>query len=123
MGVLALPGLEALFGPQSQAEVALGGQITLPNGKSLTISGQIDRLCVTEDEVIIADFKTGTPHSGGAMPSTYLAQLAMYRAAVAPLYPGKQLRCLLIWTEGALAEEIEAAKLEAALLDVARAHS
>ena len=123
MSVLALPGLEALFGPQSQAEVALGGQITLPNGKSLTISGQIDRLCVTEDEVIIADFKTGTPHSGGAMPSAYLAQLAMYRAAVAPLYPGKQLRCLLIWTEGALAEEIEAAKLEAALLDVARAHS
>jgi ATP-dependent helicase/nuclease subunit A len=123
MGVLALPGLEALFGEGSQAEVSVGGQITLPNGKSIAISGQIDRLYAGADEVVIADFKTGTPHTGAAMPSAYLAQLAMYRAAVAPLYPGKQVRCVLVWTGGPVAEEIDAAALEAALLDVARAHS
>lgn len=123
MGVLALPGLEALFAEGSQAEVSVGGQIALPSGKSLAISGQIDRLYAGADEVVIADFKTGKPHMGAAMPSAYLAQLAMYRAAVAPLYPGKQVRCVLVWTGGPVAEEIDAAALEAALLDVARAHS
>ncbi len=123
LGVLALPGLEALFGPDSQAEVAVGGQIVLPNGKKLAISGQIDRLSVGLGEVVIADFKTGTPHSGGSMPSAYLAQLAMYRAAVAPLYPDKAVRCILVWTEGPLAEDVDSAALDAALLDVARAHS
>jgi ATP-dependent helicase/nuclease subunit A len=123
LGVLALPGLDALFGPDSQAEVAVGGQIVLPDGKKLAISGQIDRLSVDANEVVIADFKTGTPHSGGAMPSAYLAQLAMYRAAVAPLYPDKAVRCILVWTEGPLAEDVDSAALDAALLDVARAHS
>jgi ATP-dependent helicase/nuclease subunit A len=123
LGVLALPGLDALFGPDSQAEVAVGGQIVLPNGKKLAISGQIDRLSVGANEVVIADFKTGTPHKGGAMPSAYLAQLAMYRAAVAPLYPDKAVRCILVWTEGPLAEDVDSAALDAALLDVARAHS
>ena len=123
LDVLALPGLDALFGPDSQAEVAVGGQIALPDGKKLAISGQIDRLSVGANEVVIADFKTGTPHSGGAMPSAYLAQLAMYRAAVAPLYPDKSLRCILVWTEGPLAEDVDSAALDAALLDVARAHS
>ncbi len=123
LGVLALPGLESLFGPHSQAEVAVGGQIALPNEKKIAISGQIDRLSVGADEVVIADFKTGTPHQGGAMPSAYLAQLAMYRAAIAPLYLGKSMRCILVWTEGPLAEDVDSASLEAALLDVARAHS
>jgi ATP-dependent helicase/nuclease subunit A len=103
--------------------VAVGGQIVLPNGKKLAISGQIDRLSVGANEVVIADFKTGTPHKGGAMPSAYLAQLAMYRAAVAPLYPDKAVRCILVWTEGPLAEDVDSAALDAALLDVARAHS
>ena len=123
LDVLALEELRDLFGPESQPEVALGGQIALLDGRSLAISGQIDRLAVTATDVLIADFKTGTPHSGGAMPSAYLAQLAMYRAAIAPLYPDKKVRCILVWTEGPLAEEIEPAALEAALLDVARAHS
>jgi len=123
MATLALPALEGLFGPDSQAEVAVGGQIILPGGKSIAISGQIDRLAVGAEHVIIADFKTGKPHQGTAMPSAYLAQLAMYRAAVAPLYPGRAVRCILIWTDGPTAEEIQTAALELALLDVARAHS
>lgn len=121
--VLAKPELSTLFGPGSQAEVAIGGRISLPGGGSTAISGQIDRLFVGANEVLIADFKTGTPHKGEAMPPAYLAQLAMYRDAVAPLYPEHMIRAFLIWTEGAEAEEIPAAKLDAALLDVARARS
>jgi ATP-dependent helicase/nuclease subunit A len=123
MAVLAMPELSALFGEGSQAEVPVGGQIALPNGKSIPISGQIDRLYTGADEVVIADFKTGTPHTGTATPSAYLAQLAMYRAAVAPLYPDRKVRCVLVWTGGPVAQEIDAAALETALLDVARAHS
>ena len=34
------------------------------------------------------------------MPAAYLAQLAAYRAAVSAVYPGKTVRCALLWTEG-----------------------
>ena len=123
LAVLAAPELAALFGAGSQAEVSVGGRIALPDGQKIAISGQIDRLFVSETEVLIADFKTGVPHTGTSMPAAYLAQLAMYGAAVGPLYPGRTIRAFLIWTEGAQSEEIAPALLEAALLDVARARS
>ena len=67
------------------------------------ISARIDRLLVTETEVLIADFKTNRPpperledvHPG------YLAQMAGYRRALMDLYPDRPVRCALIWTMGA----------------------
>ncbi len=32
------------------------------------------------------------------IPQRYLAQMALYRAALAPLWPDKRLRMLLVWT-------------------------
>jgi ATP-dependent helicase/nuclease subunit A len=52
-----------------------------------------------------------------------VAQLALYRAAIGPLYPGKQVRCFLVWTEGPSGVELPPAALEAALLDVQRTRS
>ena len=48
-------------------------------------------------------------------PPTYLAQLALYRAAVLPLYPGKPVRAFLVWTSGPGVVEIAPAALDAAL--------
>ena len=33
-------------------------------------------------------------------PPTYLDQLAAYRAAIARIYPGREIRCALLWTDG-----------------------
>ena len=47
--------------------------------------------------MLIADFKTGTPRE--QIDAGHLRQLALYRAAVAPLYPEKRVRCYLVWTQ------------------------
>jgi ATP-dependent helicase/nuclease subunit A len=66
------------------------------------IAGQIDRLVVTAEEVLIVDYKTlrPKPASDDAVPPAYLRQLAAYRAAVAWIYPGRAVKCALLWTDG-----------------------
>lgn len=101
--------LAPLFGPDSTPEVDVVA--TLDNG--VVVSGRIDRLAETASEVLIADFKTGRPRAG--LDDEHLRQLALYRAAIAPLYPGKRPRCFLIWTQNAHVVEADAAALDAAL--------
>ena len=54
----------------------------------------------------IADFKSG---AGGEArrQAEYEAQLRLYRAALAPLYPGRKIRCWLVWLDGPHVVEIE----------------
>lgn len=107
MGVLSLPALAPLFAPGSRAEVAIMSLLPSPSGQSLEIAGKADRLAVNGGEVWVADFKTGTPHALGDAPPAYLRQLALYRLALAPLWPGKHLRMFLIWTERATVQELD----------------
>ena len=90
-----------LFSGTSRAEVAITAR--LPEIGGARISGQIDRLVVTPDSVLIADFKTNrqTPTTSGEVPRLYIAQMALYRAALEKIYPGKSVACALIWTETA----------------------
>ena len=85
-----------LFGPDSVAEVPLMGHL----GEAL-LSGQIDRLVVGENHVLIIDFKThGTvPSTLAHIPSAYIKQMALYRTALAQIYPKKEIICGLLWTE------------------------
>ncbi|MBV8664340.1 MAG: hypothetical protein JO107_14705, partial [Hyphomicrobiales bacterium] len=48
----------------------------------------------------------------------YVAQLALYRAALAPLYPDRPVRAFLVWLGAPEAVEIAAAELDAALAEV-----
>ena len=95
--VLGDPDFAAIFGPGSQAEVPLVG---LVDGHAL--SGQIDRLVVEQNRVLIIDFKTlrSPPATEAEVAPIYLRQLALYRAALGQIYPGHQIRCALLWTEG-----------------------
>jgi ATP-dependent helicase/nuclease subunit A len=34
------------------------------------------------------------------VPPAYLRQLAVYRSAVASIYPGRAVHCALLWTDG-----------------------
>jgi ATP-dependent helicase/nuclease subunit A len=102
--VLDAPQLKALFAPGSRAEVSLGGAITL-RGRKVPLLGQIDRLVELENEILIADFKTGKI-AEGALPAAYATQLALYRAALMELYPSKEVRALLVWTAGPRIDEV-----------------
>jgi ATP-dependent helicase/nuclease subunit A len=95
--VLGHPQLAPLFGPGSRAEVPIAGVL---NG--LPIAGQVDRLAVTESEVLVVDYKTNRepPASIDQVPEAYLRQMAAYRGLLQAIYPGRAVRCALLWTEG-----------------------
>jgi ATP-dependent helicase/nuclease subunit A len=103
----------ALFSTGSRAEVPIVGRI-VRDGREFTISGQIDRLALAGDSIFIADYKTNRPAPArlDAVPAPYLRQLALYRAVLGKLYPGKIIRAALIWTDIPDLMEIPAAALE-----------
>lgn len=105
----------ALFAPGSKAEVPVAGRL----GERMVV-GQVDRLAVTADAILIADYKTGrdVPSSvedAVARYPQYIRQLALYRAVLDQLYAGRPVRAALLWTETPLLMEIPAHVLDAAL--------
>jgi ATP-dependent helicase/nuclease subunit A len=102
LAVLNHPDFAALFGPGSHAEVPLVGLIPACTGSSHAVSAQIDRLIATDDRVLIVDYKTlrPPPASEHEVAPLYLRQLAIYRAALEQIYPGREISCALLWTEG-----------------------
>jgi ATP-dependent helicase/nuclease subunit A len=105
------------FAPGSRAEVSIVGRLDRPGRPQALVSGQIDRLVVTEREVLIVDYKTNhaPPKTPAEAPQGYVRQLALYRAVLARLYPQKGVRAALLWTETPELMEISAPALDAAL--------
>lgn len=110
LAVLDHPEFVRLFSPDSAAEVPVVGLI---NGRAL--SGQIDRLIVTDDAVLIVDYKTmrPVPRSEAEIPAAYLDQLAAYQAAIAAVYPTKSVHCALLWTDGPVLMPVSPERLSA----------
>ncbi|BAT61727.1 ATP-dependent helicase/nuclease subunit A [Variibacter gotjawalensis] len=123
MSIVSNARFAAVFAPGSQAEVPLVGTLTKLNGETFTVSGQIDRLAVTEQDVLIADFKTDRDAGKGGSLAQYATQLALYRALLGPLYPNRTIRAVLIWTETAQAQEITAEFLDRAAVEFGLAGS
>jgi ATP-dependent helicase/nuclease subunit A len=107
----------ALFGPGSRAEVPIVGTT---GDKKIRVNGQIDRLVVAPDFVLIADFKTNRPAPRRIehVPPSYVTQLALYRAVLAKLYPDKTIRAALIWTEATDLMELSAEIMDAAMAEI-----
>lgn len=114
LAVLASPEGEAVFGAASRAEVAISGRITLPDGTARDVSARIDRLVIQRDRVEIVDLKTGRPHLA-ATDTAILRQMALYRAVLAAIYPGKAIACAVLWTETGRLDPLPGATLDAAL--------
>ena len=119
MLILKHPRFAALYAPGSRAEVPIVGRLTL-GGQTVPVSGQIDRLAVTPQAVLIADFKTNRnpPRRVEDVPPAYVRQLALYRAVLARLYPDTPLRAALVWTEVPELMELSPDVLDAALARV-----
>ncbi|WP_434711725.1 double-strand break repair helicase AddA [Rhizobium sp. YTUHZ045] len=95
-------GLQPVLGVEAQPEVSIMGTLTLAD-RRYAVSGRIDRLAVLADRVVILDYKTNRvpPSTEEAIPFAHKAQLAIYREILAPLYPGKRIDCMLVYTENA----------------------
>ena len=111
----------AVFGNGSRAEVPIVGRLERPGGATVLVSGQIDRLVVTDTQVLIVDFKTNQspPASAAEAPAAYIRQLALYRAVLALLYPLRPIRAALLWTETTELMEILPSALDAGLASIA----
>jgi len=120
LGLLADDRFAPLFAPGSRAEVPIVGRLHRPGRSDILVSGQIDRLVVTADAVLIADYKTNqvVPDTPQAAPEAYVAQLALYRAVLGKIYPGRTVRAALVWTEGPAMMEFGAAAFDEALARV-----
>ncbi|MDQ6702644.1 MAG: double-strand break repair helicase AddA, partial [Pseudomonadota bacterium] len=116
--VIAMPELAGLFGQDSKAEVSVAGRIAAGR-RMIEVNGKIDRIGEGRKEIVAADYKTGAPCRLDATPAEYIAQMALYRAVLTPLWPNKTLRMLLIWTTGPSVVWLPAGMLDAALAALA----
>ncbi len=97
LAVLDHPEFKDIFGPDSLAEVPLTGLFG-----DQVMSGQIDRLLIRDDEILIVDYKTNRPSPTRVedVPPLYVRQMRIYREALYRMYPEKAIKCGLLWTDG-----------------------
>jgi ATP-dependent helicase/nuclease subunit A len=100
-----------LFLPGSLAEVPVVARIG-----GYDLEGQIDRLAIVADGLLIVDYKANRPPPKALdeVAQAYIAQLAGYRKALEPMFPGRRLRAALLWTDGPRLMEIPSPLLDAA---------
>ncbi len=96
MQVLNDPQFAAVFAEGSLAEVPVTA--LLPNGQVL--AGQIDRLVISPEKVLIVDYKTSihVPESASQLPDYFAQQMQVYVNAIAPIYPSKRIEAAILWT-------------------------
>lgn len=115
LNVIAHPDCLEVFAHGSRAEPELIARF--PDGdREIEIPARLDRLVVTKDRVIFADFKSDAvvPASSGQIPAHYIAQLAAYRATLVRAFPRRKLRALLIFTASPRVFEVPQESLESA---------
>jgi ATP-dependent helicase/nuclease subunit A len=95
LGLLEIPGLAPAFAPGSLAEAPLVGMLG-----SVKLVGQVDRLAIFPDRIIVLDYKTNRPPPSelAAVQPLYLRQMAAYRALLRQAWPGRTVECWLVWT-------------------------
>ncbi|MEN9874111.1 MAG: hypothetical protein RL186_1008 [Pseudomonadota bacterium] len=120
LAVLNQPEFKAIFGPGSRAEAAIAGRgIGLPD--DMVVNGSVDRLVVTDTQVLVLDFKTNRPPPQRVedVAEVYLNQMAAYRALLQATWPDKAVTCALLWTDGPFLMELPQPSLDEALRRIA----
>ena len=90
--------MRAALGAGSLAEAPLAGEV---HGR--LIAGQVDRLKIEADRVLVLDYKTNRPppEQVAEVAPLYLRQMAAYRTLLRAAFPGRVVECALVWTYGA----------------------
>ena len=98
MSLIHNPTFAPLFSENSLAEVSLMGQ-----ADDQIISGQIDRLIVLPNKVMIIDYKTNRPAAQtlSDVPEAYRKQMQAYKKLIAHIYPDKKVETYILWTNTA----------------------
>ncbi|MDM8165964.1 double-strand break repair helicase AddA [Roseovarius sp.] len=99
--VLKAPALADIFTPDALLEVPVTARLDALNGAR--IHGIIDRLIVTPTHVTAIDYKTNAivPATPEACPEGLLRQMGAYAHALQQLYPDREIKTALLWTQTA----------------------
>jgi len=115
LAVLRDPRFAPIFDARGETEVSVMGTLRI-RGEERAVSGRIDRIALDGDRVLIIDYKTGlAPGPGEEPPAGHVAQLAIYRALLAPLYPGRRIDAALVYVSGPFLLEIPGPALDQAI--------
>jgi ATP-dependent helicase/nuclease subunit A len=110
LAIIDNPKFSFLFGAGSLAEAPVAGCVDV-GGKTVAVSGQIDRLFIDEKNVWIIDFKSNR-EVPERIPAAYLKQMQLYRLLLKRIYPKKAVSCALLWTSVPRFEIIDVALLD-----------
>ncbi len=112
LAVLGDARFAPVFGPGSRAEAPIIGEAA---GKA--VRGVVDRLVVDDAHVMVLDFKTDRPAPAdpARIAEAYVLQMALYRAVLQRIFPGRPVSCALLWTEAPALMEVPQGRLDAAL--------
>jgi ATP-dependent helicase/nuclease subunit A len=99
LGIIEHEDYAAYFGESGFAEIPLVADLGEPG----LLSGQVDRIVMSEAEILILDYKSdrAPPKHPGDVPPAYIAQLAAYHAALTRMFPQKAVKAALLWTDTA----------------------
>ena len=97
LGILDEPQFSAVFAPEALAEAPVAAVVG-----DIVVTGTVDRLLVSDSEVLVVDFKTGrrVPADAESIDPYYLRQMGAYVAALQRVFPGRPVRAALLYTEG-----------------------
>ena len=118
--VLNAPEFAEIFAKGSRAEISLAGSAKgLP--RDLYLNAQIDRISVTDDKVFIVDYKSNRPPplTQDGVADIYWGQMAAYRELAREIYPGREIVCALLWTDGPHLMTLDDKRLDMALTQIA----
>jgi ATP-dependent helicase/nuclease subunit A len=110
LNILNTPEFAPFFAEGSMAEIPVTGMVTDPKtGKIDIISGEIDRMVITDDTVWIIDYKSNRPPPKNIknVQKQYIKQLYSYKTLVKKMYPNHKIRTALLWTDGPYMMEIK----------------
>lgn len=97
LAIINNPEFERFFASGSLAEVSLAGFVN----EDYLMSGQVDRLLITDTEIWIIDYKTNKnpPIKPEDIPEMYKNQMNAYKEAFIQIYPSHNVHAALLWTE------------------------
>jgi len=94
--LIALPHLQRFFNPQHYCQAC--NELSYVNARGEL--KRIDRLVEFQDEIWVLDYKTGIK----PQVASHRAQMQEYRVAMQAVYPGRKVRCALLFGEGVFIE-------------------
>ncbi|HEV2079118.1 MAG TPA: PD-(D/E)XK nuclease family protein, partial [Allosphingosinicella sp.] len=108
--IIADPLYAELFSPAALAEAP----IAAVTEEGVVVAGTVDRLLVTDERILVVDFKTGrkAPETTAEIPAAHLRQMAAYTSALQVIFPGRAVEAALLYTAAPVLHPLPSSLLE-----------